>query len=88
MSTITKRKPKFEVGNQVHVRMANGARGDTFYVITKLLPGSGCALIREDRFAPNGKPYAEQRWDTSMLMHAVTDEMLKAFSFGGLKAGR
>jgi hypothetical protein len=83
VSTITKRKPKFEVGNQVHVR----AGSHVLYEITRLMPDGRC-LIREWGTAPNGKPYREQRWDTSMLEHAVTDEMLEAFSFGGLKAGR
>lgn len=87
MRTITKRKPVFEVGNQVHVKTARG-HGDTFFEITKLLPGGGC-LIREEGTALNGKAYAEQRFDTSLLVHAVTDEMLQAFSFGGrVKVGR
>jgi hypothetical protein len=80
-------KPKFEVGEQVHVRQANGEPGPTFYEITKLLPGGGC-YIREEGTS-NGKPYTEQRFDTSLLMHAVTDELLEAFSFGGrVKVGR
>jgi len=76
------KKQTFEVGNQVRITSGDDS---TLYEITKLLPGCGC-LIREY----TGKPpfHAEQRWDTSMLKHAVTDEMLSAFSFGSLKAGR
>jgi len=78
---------KFEVGNQVRVLRRDGSKGDTIYEIVSLLPGFGCT-IREIGTAPNSKPYAAQRFDTSMLAHAVTDEMLKAFSFGPLKASR
>ena len=78
------KKPHFDVGNQVYIK-TDKSHGDTLYEITKLLPGCGC-LIREYTSAP---PFhKEQRWDTSMLKHAVTDEMLKAFSLGSLRAGR
>lgn len=80
-------KPKFEVGNQVYVKYANSdEHGDTLYEITKLATnGYGC-MIREYRSSPPF--YAEQWFDTSLLVHAVTDEMLTAFSFGPLKAYR
>lgn len=78
-----KRKQTFEVGHQVHV-----GEGTTFFVITRILPdGFGC-FIREDRLAPNGKPYAEQRSDLSLLRHAVTDELLNNLSCGAFKAVR
>jgi hypothetical protein len=80
---MAKAKPKFEVGNQVRV-----SPGGTLYEITKIFHNPGYCLIREWGTAPNGKPYAEQAFDTSLLKHAVTDEMLKAFSFGPLKATR
>jgi hypothetical protein len=60
VSNITKRKSAFKVGDRVNVR-----RGGTVYVITKL-DGFAC-WIREEGFAPNGKPFADQRSDTSML---------------------
>ena len=82
MRTITKRNPTFEVGNQVYVKQDRGRHGDTLWEITKLLPCCGC-YIRE-----YGTSNAEQRFDTSLLVHAVTDEMLSAFSFGSLKAAR
>jgi hypothetical protein len=75
---------KFEVGNQVRVSDRPDA---TIYEIVEVHP-SGACMIREEGLAPNGKPYKAQRFDTSMLKHAVTDEMLKAFSFGSLKARR
>jgi hypothetical protein len=80
-SRMKSRKPTFAEGNQVYVKTASG-HDDTLYVITKLMPPFGC-MIRE-----HGTDYAEQRFDTSLLVHAVTDEMLKAFSFGSIKAKR
>lgn len=81
-------KQKFEVGNQVYILGADGkTRRETMYEVTRLGMGHDC-YIRQDGKAPNGKQYREQRWDTSLLRHAVTDEMLAAFSWGNLKAGR
>jgi hypothetical protein len=77
-----KTKPRFQVGNQVRV-----SPGGTLYEVTKIFRSGNC-LIREYGVAPNGKHYAEQAFDISLLKHAVTDEMLKAFSFGPLKAVR
>lgn len=80
------KQPKFEVGNQVYVKLHGGGHGDTLYEITKLATsGYGC-MIREYRSKPPF--YAEQWFDTSLLVHAVTDEMLAAFSLGPLKATR
>jgi hypothetical protein len=83
-----RKKPVFEVGNQVHLKLSNGERKlDTMYEITRLLPRCGC-FIRECGRGADDKPHREQRWDTSLLLHAVTDEMLAGFSLGPLKAGR
>lgn len=82
------KREKFEVGNQVRVAGDRGHKYNaTIYEITKIFPNGNC-LIREEGTAPNGKPYAEQLFDVSLLKHAVTNEMLKAFSIGGLKAVR
>jgi hypothetical protein len=80
------RKETFAVGNQVRVRQSGGGTGDTIYEIVAL-SGFRC-MIREIGMAPNGKRYAAQRFDTSLLTHAVTDEMLDAFSFGSIRAKR
>jgi hypothetical protein len=80
------RKTKFAVGNQVCVKQSDGGTGTTVYeVVTIHANGLDCT-IREIGLH-NGKPYRAQRFDTSLLTHAVTDEMLAAFS-GGLKARR
>jgi len=85
----TKRKSKietFEVGNQVRVKQSGGGKGETIYEIVAL-NGFAC-MIREIGLGGSGRPFAPQRFDTSLLTHAVTDEMLDAFSFGSLKAKR
>jgi len=79
------KKEIFEVGNQVRVKTSDGGTGDTIYEIVAL--SDFACLIREIGTV-DGKPYRAQRFDTSLLTHAVTDEMLAAFSFGPLKAGR
>jgi hypothetical protein len=58
------KKRQFEVGNQVRV-----LDGDTVYVITRLLPDGYKCFIREHGTAPNGKLYAEQPFDISLLQH-------------------
>lgn len=78
------KREHFEVGNQVRLRNDDGS--GTLYEITSIAAnGLGC-MIREY----TGKPpfYTEQYFDTSLLKHAVSDAMLKAFSFGPLKAVR
>lgn len=82
---MSKTLATFQVGNQVRIRTAG--RDGTIWEITKLLPHGEC-MIREEGLAPNGKPYAEQHFHLSLLRHMVSDEMLKAFSLPGLKAGR
>ena len=82
MAHKAKATTTFEVGNQVYVKQDKGRHGDTLWEITALLPACGC-MIRE-----YGTKNREQRFDTSLLVHAVTDEMLSAFSFGSLKAVR
>ena len=77
---------QFQVGNQVRIKTSDGSPGETLYEITEFLPRCGC-MIREYSSDPT-VVYRAQRWDTGLLVHAVTDEMLKAFSMGPLKAGR
>lgn len=79
-----KKDASFEIGNQVRVSDAPDA---TIFEVVRLEPDGSC-FIREEGLAPNGKPYAEQRSDVSLLRHAVTDELLKNLSFGPFKAGR
>jgi hypothetical protein len=67
------------------VKQAGGGVAETIYEIVSL-NGFACT-IREIGLV-NGKPYRAQQFDTSLLVHAVTDEMLAAFSMGSLKARR
>lgn len=59
----------FKVGDRVRIIRSNGSIGDTTYEISRI-NGFAC-MIREAGLAPNGKPYAEQRSDLSMLVSAT-----------------
>jgi hypothetical protein len=82
------KRSTFAVGNQVYVKNAAKKSDYTMYEITRIFPNGFSCLIRQEGTAPNGKPYAEQRFDLSLLKHAVSDELLKNLSFGAFKAVR
>lgn len=71
----------FSVGDTVRIITASGEPGDTLYTVaSKNAVGFGCT-IRPSGTAPNGKQYAAQQWDTSMLLLDPSDERLaRAFA--------
>jgi hypothetical protein len=59
------KRHSFEVGDQVRVRA-----GGALYIVTRIHRNGFACWIRQDGIAPNGRPYAEQQSDTSLLLHA------------------
>lgn len=95
---MAKKKYELQPGDVVRLIMRGGKLGDRYeYVRADKNPGY--CWIRECGIAPNGKPYAEQRWMPDMLSldyraeskkwkptHADNERLAKAFNDSGVFA--
>jgi len=65
---MARRKSKLAVGDLVQV--ATAGKDPATYELTHIFPDGDACLLREAGLAPNGKPYAEQRYILSNLVAA------------------
>jgi hypothetical protein len=81
----------FRRGDIVRVIQSGGSLGPTQYVFTSPDKNPDYCWIRERGTAPNGRPYAVQRWMPSSLAHcpdeARLDQRVRDIKAGKIKKG-
>jgi len=77
----------FRKGDIVRVVQSGGSLGPTRYVFSSVDKNPYYCWIREAGIAPNGKPYAVQRWMPSSLAHCPVEARLNK-RVRDIKAGK